>query len=441
MLTPQENERITRVGPGTPMGALLRRYWMPVAAAAELAETPVRKVRLLGEDLVLFRDRSGVLGLIDEPCPHRRVSMEYGIPEESGLRCPYHGWLFDHAGRCTEQPAEPWNSTFKDRVATRAYPVQELAGLVFAYLGPQPAPLLPRYDLFVWDDVVRHIGITELPCNYLQCMENGLDPSHAEWLHGYYMRYIYGRKGETIAVPMDGARHHRFRFDVFEHGMITRRIVEGASEEDDIWRIGASVVFPITRRVGTTFQIRVPIDDTHTRHYNYVVMRPGIPVPPQDAVPVYELPLLEQDGKYNIEVLLVQDFMCWSSQGPIARRDLERLGQSDIGIIFYRELVREQLDRVERGEEPIEVYRDPDKNTCIALPDVNSPRRPAQMITGSQSSAAGDLKYSPIRDLVLSLREEAAEHIARGGPLLPAPELPVYPMGDSRHRELQLLPG
>ena len=119
MLTKEVNERLTRVGPGTPMGNLLRRYWFPIAGAAQLDVDPVKKVRLLGEDLVLYRDQSGTLGLIDEPCPHRRVSMEYGIPEQEGLRCPYHGWLFNYEGRCTEQPAEPWNSTFKDRVTTK----------------------------------------------------------------------------------------------------------------------------------------------------------------------------------------------------------------------------------------------------------------------------------------------------------------------------------
>ncbi len=151
MLSTELNEKLIQTGPGTPMGRLLRYYWYPIAGTAELEENPVKKVRLLSEDLVLYRDTSGTLGLIDEPCPHRRVSMEYGIPEPEGLRCPYHGWVFNHEGRCLEQPAEPWDSTFKDRVTTKAYPVQELGGLVWAYLGPQPAPLLPRYDILVWD--------------------------------------------------------------------------------------------------------------------------------------------------------------------------------------------------------------------------------------------------------------------------------------------------
>ncbi len=107
MLTKEMNQRLTQVGPGTPGGEMLRRYWHPIATSVELEENPVKKVRVMCEDLVLYRDKSGNLGLIDEPCPHRRVSLEYGIPENEGLRCPYHGWLFNHEGRCLEQPAEP----------------------------------------------------------------------------------------------------------------------------------------------------------------------------------------------------------------------------------------------------------------------------------------------------------------------------------------------
>ena len=130
MLNAQENERLTRVGPGTPMGTLLRRYWYPVATSAELDDNPVKPVRLLGESLALFRDGQGRLGLVDERCPHRRVSLAYGIPEEDGLRCCYHGWMFDRAGRCLEMPGEPASSTFKDRIRITAYPVTELGGLI-----------------------------------------------------------------------------------------------------------------------------------------------------------------------------------------------------------------------------------------------------------------------------------------------------------------------
>ena len=140
MLSVEQNKLLTQVGPGTPTGELMRRYWHPIAGSAEMRENPTKGVRILGEDLVLYKDRSGGLGLIQESCPHRRVNLLYGIPEQQGIRCPYHGWLFDESGRCLEMPAEAPDSTFKDRVTARTYPVQELGGLIFAYLGPKPAP-------------------------------------------------------------------------------------------------------------------------------------------------------------------------------------------------------------------------------------------------------------------------------------------------------------
>ena len=152
MLTQEANERLTQTGPGTPMGNLLRRYWYPIATTKELDTEPVMAVRLLSENLALYRNDQGKLGLVAERCPHRGASMAYGIPEEDGLRCPYHGWKFSTEGRCLEQPAEPESSTFHNRIRIPAYPVQEMGGLIWAYLGPDPAPLLPRYDLFVRDD-------------------------------------------------------------------------------------------------------------------------------------------------------------------------------------------------------------------------------------------------------------------------------------------------
>jgi len=134
-----------------------------VAATAELDENPVKLVKILGESLVLFRDRQGRLGLIGDTCPHRRVSLLYGIPDAEGLRCCYHGWMFDRTGQCVEMPAEAPHSTFPQRVKIPGYAVQEMGGLIFAYLGPEPAPLLPRWDLFVMDGVWRDIGLTVIP--------------------------------------------------------------------------------------------------------------------------------------------------------------------------------------------------------------------------------------------------------------------------------------
>ena len=156
MLSAAQNQRLTRVGPGTPMGELMRRYWHPIAPSAEInADNPTKEMPLLGEDLVLYRDAKGQLGLIEPSCAHRKANLSYGIPEENGIRCAYHGWIFNEHGQCVDQPSEPEGSKFKDKVRIKAYPVQEKAGIVFAYMGPQPAPMLPRWDLLEWDNVER----------------------------------------------------------------------------------------------------------------------------------------------------------------------------------------------------------------------------------------------------------------------------------------------
>ena len=159
MLSKEENELLTRVGLGTPAGEMLRRYWWPVGFT-ELVKTkgsPTR-VRLLGEDLVLFRDGNGRLGILGLHCSHRGTSLEFGRVEDAGIRCCYHGWLYDVGGRCLEQPAEHEDGTFKNRVQHPAYKAQEIGGFVFAYIGPKPEPLLPNYDLFLREDGERHVG-------------------------------------------------------------------------------------------------------------------------------------------------------------------------------------------------------------------------------------------------------------------------------------------
>ncbi len=375
MLTVEENERLTKVGPGTPMGELMRRYWHPVAATSELDDNPVKQVKILGESLVLYRDRQGKYGLIDDTCPHRRISMVYGIPEPEGLRCPYHGWLFDGTGQCLEMPAESPESTFPSRVKIAGYPVEELGGLLFAYLGPLPAPLVPRWDLLVMENVVRDVGITEIPCNWMAPMENSMDPTHAEWLHGYYYNYVNSTKTQTTEKDVRSARgllptHVKIGFDVFDHGIIKRRVRQGGSEEDFEWRVGHPVLFPNILRVGWTFQIRVPIDDTHTNHYMYGVY----PAPPgetnykQESVPHYDIPIQDETGRFITDFVLGQDLMAWVTQGAVAERNLEKLGGSDRGIILYRRLLREQMAIVEDGGEPMNVFRDPEKNQCLEIP-------------------------------------------------------------------------
>jgi len=376
------------------MGNLMRRYWHPIATVSQLRDEPVLKVRLLGEDLVLYQDRSGQLGLIQQACPHRRISLEYGIPEEHGLRCPYHGWLFEETGRCLETPAEAPDSTFKDRIRADAYRVEALGGLVFAYMGPEPAPLLPRWEWLVDEPAYRQVNFIELPCNWLQCMENSLDPTHTEWLHGHFANYAYERKGAAREQLRTIPHHSRIGFDVFEYGIIKRRVQGDETEEDADWRIGHPVLFP--NILSTPNQFRVPMDDTHTLHVDYVVTKvpPGVPVPALKDLPYYYPPLLDERGKHITDYTFGQDYMAWVTQGPLAERHKEKLAESDKGIILYRRLLREQMDRVAQGLEPtINFFRDPEQNVRIELPHeskgVAIGLKSTRLTQGTATSGAG----------------------------------------------------
>ena len=340
MLTAEENELLTHVGPGTPMGSLMRRYWQPIAASVQLKEEPVRRVRLLGEDLVLYRDEAGVLGLIGNKCAHRRVDLLFGIPTENGLRCPYHGWRYDQTGQCIEMPYDEaeGNDSFKERIRIPAYPVLERKGLIFAYLGPKPAPLLPNWDFFTWDDVHYDIGSCQIPCNYLQIMENSLDPVHVEWLHTHFSNYVLKRLGrpdlKRVSFVDDGSnpqKHKLIGFDVFDYGIIKRRIMEGQDETHPFWSIGHPIVFPNILKT-TGFQYRVPIDDDNTYHWWFFPHRlpDGIEVKPQPEIPYYDVPLPEVDDHGRPPWPLLdnnsgQDIMMWITQGWVADRTLEKL--------------------------------------------------------------------------------------------------------------------
>jgi 5,5'-dehydrodivanillate O-demethylase len=375
MLSKNENERLSLVGPGTPAGALQRRYWHVVAAVDELAERPTKRVRLLGEDLVLFRDRSGTFGLIAEQCPHRRASFAYGIPQADGIRCPYHGWQFDGRGRCIDQPNEPPESAFKDKVTTTAYPVEVLGGLVWAYLGPAPAPLLPRWDGFAGDGMIRACGWHHVSANWLQIMENSLDPIHTQWLHGALLEFLEEKSGLKIPVAK---KQLKIAFDEWEYGVYKRRLLEGQSEDADDWKVGHPVIFPNLLAVGSggghlwkvlAYQIRVPTDDEHTMHYWYFAFEPpaGADVPPHllDRVCFYQMPVRDASGEYILDTIGVQDVMAWETQGARAKRELERLGTTDEGVIMWRKLLEREVAKVEAGQDPMGVVRDPAKNVRI----------------------------------------------------------------------------
>jgi 5,5'-dehydrodivanillate O-demethylase len=376
MLTAKENATFTRVGPDSEMGRLLRWYWHPVAAVSQLDENPVRPVKLLGESLVLFRDRSGHLGLVADRCAHRRVNMVFGIPEQDGLRCPYHGWLYDRTGQCLEMPSEPADSTFPSRVKIGSYNVQELAGMVFAYLGPEPAPLLPRWDLFVMDGVLRDIGLEVVHCNWLQMQENDLDPAHLQWLHGHFAGYALERLGRPDLVRQRPGGMARAAITDKRDWQLYEQGVMNFDKTPDGLRMVRPSIFPNMNSFGSQFMYRVPMDDTTTLHVTFT----AYPPPPgesavQDGVPYYIVPpSVTADGLpvwQELDNNGGQDIMAWVGQGEIVDRSLERLGESDRGVILFRELLRRQLRIVEDGGEPMNVFRDPAKNECIVVPPRN----------------------------------------------------------------------
>ena len=407
MMTIEEQDRLTRVGPGTPMGRLLRCYWYPILASVELPAGEAREVRLLAEDLAVFRKPDGQLGLLARHCPHRGASLGYGMASCEGLACPYHGWTFDRDGSCVSMPAEEETSRLLNRAKVTAYEVEELGGLIFAYLGPGPAPLLPRYDLFVWEGVLRDVGRAELPCNWLQIMENSVDPVHVEYLHGHHLQAQRGEEdgGETNWY---GRKHEKIGFDLFEYGIIKRRVLVGGSEEDEDWRTGHPLVFPVTLRVGSQgqhrFQIRVPVDDLTTMHYWYSCYQPppGVQAPVQESVPVYEVPWKDERGDFRVDFVDGGDIMAWVSQGAIADRTRELLVSSDRGIVLLRKLLLDQLERVERGEDPMGVIRDPEHNRTINFAqEYNKLGGSAEFLRRAMDISHA--RFSPIRELVLGM--------------------------------------
>jgi 5,5'-dehydrodivanillate O-demethylase oxygenase subunit len=375
MISKEDNDRLTQVRAGTPVGDLLRRYWYPIGAAAELARHPTKFVKVLGEELVLFKDTQGKLGLIGAHCAHRRANLAYGIAEEDGLRCPYHGWKFDQAGRCLEQPFEETVKPggFKEKIQLANYDVEELGGLIFAYLGPKPAPLVPRWDLLVEEKYWREVGYTLTACNWMQTVENILDPVHVEWLHGVFRTYAAERTGRP-----DGRRkrirHQKIAFDLAEYGIIKRRLLEGETEDADDWRVGHWLIFPSTQKGPDMLRFRVPVDETHTAQWYYSIhpMQEG-ETQRVEEMPLYDMPSPELDGHGQPQFGLLdndvdpQDNAIFISQGPIYDRRKELLGESDRGIVLYRHLIDNQIKLIAAGKDPMNTFRDPAKNSRLEL--------------------------------------------------------------------------
>jgi 5,5'-dehydrodivanillate O-demethylase len=294
--------------------------------------------------------------LVAEQCSHRGASLFYGRVEIDGIRCPYHGWKYDETGRCLEQPAEPSDSTYKDTIRHPAYPVEKLGGVLFGYLGPAPAPLLPRYDILVREDWVRRIEIHPvLDCNWLQPMENAVDPAHLYWLHGF-----------TGGAPT--TRDERIEFEIFEYGIYKYHYGRKRAEVHPL-------VFPnMLRGTGNVAHFRIPMDDTHTGIL-YVIYSPAADRKPsgQKEVPYkYIGPIKESHDdnglpryRHHMKTFASQDAMAWETQGPMADRTKEHLASSDKGVVMFRQMLRLQLEKVKRGEDPIGVIRDPEKNKII----------------------------------------------------------------------------
>jgi 5,5'-dehydrodivanillate O-demethylase len=360
VLTREENDFLTQVGPGTPGGELLRRYWHPIVVAQELtAEQPTRFVRILGENLVLFRDKRGNVGLIGDRCSHRGVSLCYGRVEERGISCAYHGWLFDTQGNILETPPER-NDAIINSVKHLSYPVRKYVGLYWTYLGPDPAPELTPYDTLVRRDGERRIVIhPQLDCNWFQAMENSVDPAHLQVLHQEYI----GRGRQPVNTTR-GFTDDVEDYEFYETpiGIMKKRTYKNGQVDEH------PLVFPNILRQGYSTQIRVPIDDTHTAHI-HVMFEPNADGtlldeavdPPVEYLAPYKDPpnALHPAAHYNMRSVLAQDHMAWETQGPVADRTTEHLSYSDRGIAFFRKLTKEQIGRVQQGLDPMGVVRDP----------------------------------------------------------------------------------
>jgi 5,5'-dehydrodivanillate O-demethylase len=409
MITREQNERLTQVGPGTPMGNLLRQYWYPIATVSQMKDRDTLPIKLLGEELVLYRDLSGTYGLLSAYCPHRHMSMVYGMPDKCGLRCSYHGWLFNEQGACIEQPyeeAEDPQARFKNKVATTAYKVEVMGGMIFGYMGPKPAPVLPPWDLFVMGDSMREVGYSVVPCNWLQIMENSLDPIHVEWLHQNLRNYVLDKLGHPEKKRKPQV-HRKIGFDAFDYGIIKRRIVDDKTENDEDWKTGHPVVFPNMLKSGSqstpVFQIRVPMDDNQTAYWWYrcYTNESGVPIEAQkdEDIPFYVAPVpqLDASGLPDWDILdnnSGQDIAAWITQGYVTDRTTETLGRSDRGIILFRKMLEDGMNAVEQGKDPKNVFRDIKLNKIDLPVEPNKLGRVANVVGGMRSG--NTTKYSPI---------------------------------------------
>ncbi|MDH7799377.1 MULTISPECIES: aromatic ring-hydroxylating dioxygenase subunit alpha [unclassified Beijerinckia] len=367
MLSEAKNKQISQVGPGTQMGDYLRRYWHPFAPAASLDKEPVKAIRLLGEDLTLYKDKSGTYGLVDRHCPHRHADLSYGYVEEQGIRCNYHGWLMSETGQVLEQPyddtANP-NNRMKERCKIKAYPVREVAGLLFAYMGPAPVPELPIWEPFTWNQGFIEIVTADIPCNWFQCQENSCDPVHFEWMHD---NWSLRQRGETGPYA---PKHLKVAFDEFDYGFTYRRQRVGQGEDHPMWQTGRVALWPNGFYLGSHFEWRVPVDDENTLSLSWFYTK--LPLEslnrPLPEIHAWHGPIKQEDGRWISSHIINQDIIAWVGQGVLSDRTKENLGASDRGIAMIRNRFFEELDSVAAGNDAKGTIRDPEKAKSVPLP-------------------------------------------------------------------------
>lgn len=370
MLTAEKNRLLTEVGPGTKMGELLRRYWHPVAGVSEFEKKAIRPIKLFGEELVLFKMLNGQFGLVARRCAHRGAELTYGIVEADGLRCSYHGWQYDCMGQCTHQPFEETSNPSSKMLSTtkiRGYPVQVKAGMIWAYMGAGPAPLLPDWEAFSWPNCFSHVAIAEVPCNWLQCQENTVDPVHFEWMHNNQPQRTAGDFGPYSPKTL------RVAIEETEYGLISRRYREGNDETAPLWSVGRAILWPNGWYFGHHFEWKVPIDDENTLFINWCTLHVPTESEPyiQDRIPTWYAPTVDLDGDWITSHVSNQDIVAWISQGRIADRTQEKLGASDRGVVALRRQFFDDLDAIEKGKDPKGIIRDPRLNNRIVLPCVS----------------------------------------------------------------------
>ena len=347
-----QDAELTQVGPGTPCGEYLRRFWHPIAFTADLADVPNR-IRILGEDLVLFKDKSDRIGLLNINCSHRGTSLEFGIVQQRGLRCCYHGWVFDVNGRILETPGEPPDSTLKERLWHGAYPVQDYKGLVFAFMGPPEAkPPFPIYDSYELDEFrLEPWGKNVLPCNWVQVKENAMDPVHTAFLHTLNFTGSFG------VIP-------EIEFRETPLGMMyvgTRRV------GDNVWVRSTEMIMPNLHQLAPTFEDgttaktysrpmqsiwTVPVDDTHTMNIGFNHWDETNP-PDEDkylaGTDFGQMP----DRPYGERQRLPGDYDAQVSIGPISIHAREHLGATDRGVSMFRKLLRKDIRDLKAGIDPM----------------------------------------------------------------------------------------